>query len=120
MQCFVASKDVFVKITIDFYNPTLPCLLFINGEMVIDEAKSGTEYEFYIEESTYEPQNDTETVKYIGIPKNVIFTCEISFKTDNLELINCTIDLVEGRFHQNGTYHWNALNIQMNVNREWL
>ena len=92
----------------------------INGEMVIDEAQSGTEYEFYVEESTYEPQNDTETVKYIGIPKNVILTCEISFKTDNLELINGTIDLVEGRFHHNNPYHWNALNIQMNVNREWL
>ena len=92
----------------------------INGEMVIDKAKNGTEYDLYVEESTKEPPNDTETVKYIGIPKNVILTCEISFKADNLELIDGTIDLVEGRFYHNNPFHWNALNIQMNVNREWL
>lgn len=94
--------------------------VLINGEMVMEEAQNGIEYEFFVEESTKEPQNDTETVKHIGIPKNVILTCEISFKTDNKELTDGVIDLVEGRFHQNNTHHWNAFNIQMNVNREWL
>lgn len=94
--------------------------IHINGEMVIDKAQNGTVYDFYVEESTKEPQSDTETVKYIGITKNVILTCEISFKADNLELIDGTIDLVEGRFYHENPFHWNALNIQMNVNREWL
>ena len=90
-----------------------------NGEMVLEEAQNGTVYEFYNEE---EPKtNDkSESVQSIKIPKGGIITCEVLFKTENLELIDGTIDFIEGRYHDTSQGHWNAFSIQMYKNREWL
>ena len=91
----------------------------VNGELLIEEAQKGITYELYHEKEGITHQ-DSEEIRYIKIPRDGILTCEVSFKTDNMELIDGTIDFIEGEKYDSFEDHWNAHNIQMKLNREWL
>ena len=114
--------------------------VFINSEMVISEAKPGTLYHFYEnniptsfhtnaagydedKNNRYRPidsNGNLVPIEFIKTPKDGILTCEVCFLASNLELINGTIDFLEGSAGENKSNHWNAFNIQMNLNRERL
>ena len=113
--------------------------VFVNGKMVISEAKQGTLYyfneegkptSFFIYSCGYKKDNasgrpiddkgDLVPMQIIQFPKKSILTCEVCFMADNPLLINEKIDFVEGLFCDKKKDHWNAFNIQMNVNRERL
>ena len=114
--------------------------VFINSEMVISEAKSGTLYHFYENKiptsfhlnaagynedknNRYHPidsNGNLVPIDFIKTPKNGILTCEVCFLASNPELINGTIDFLEGSAGEKKKNHWNAFNIQMNLNRERL
>ncbi len=92
----------------------------LNGKKIIDEAQNKTVYDFY-EVNKQKPYcEDSEKIQYIQIPQIDFLTCEICFRTDNIELLNGTIHLIEGKEYENFKTHWNAFNIQMNLNRERL
>ena len=114
--------------------------VFINSEMVISEATPGTLYHFYEnniptsfhlnaagydEDKTnrYRPidsNGNLVPIEFVKTPKNGILTCEVCFLASNLELINGTIDFLEGDSGEKKGNHWNAFNVHMNLNRESL
>ena len=91
----------------------------VNNEIVISEVEKGTVYEFY-ENEIPQKKKETEPVQYIKIKKDSILTCDVCFIVYNQEFIDGTIDFIEGKGYRDYPNHWNALKIQMSLNRERL
>lgn len=92
----------------------------INNKMVISESMKDMIYIFHEEGKEIGKNYHTSPVQYIDTPKESILTCDICFIADNPLLINGTVDLLEGKTSEKKKDHWNAFNIQMNLNRERL
>ena len=58
-------------------------------------------------------------ISQIKISENDVLTCDVCFETDNPELINGTVDFIEGLGNQRRAIFWNAFKIMMNLNREY-
>lgn len=123
-----SDKDVFAK-----------CYavrdVFVNSELVINEARPGTLYYFYKEDipksfhnnscgyeedKNYQPidsNGNLVPIHYIKIPAKGQLTCEVCFMA-NPKLTNGTLDFLEGVSGEKKKEHWNAFKIQMNLNRE--
>lgn len=92
----------------------------INNEMVISETQKNMIYIFHEEGKEIGKNNYNIPAQYIDFPKESILTCDVCFIVDNPVLVNGTIDFLEGKTSEKKENHWNAFNIQMNLNRERL
>lgn len=92
----------------------------INNEMVISETQKNMIYIFHEEGKEIGKNYHTIPVQYIDIPQKSILSCDVCFIVDNLDLLNGTVDFLEGKTCEKKKDHWNAFNIQMNLNRERL
>jgi hypothetical protein len=88
--------------------------------MVISETQKNMIYIFHEEGKEIGKNNYNIPAQYIDFPKESILTCDVCFIVDNPVLVNGTIDFLEGKTSEKKENHWNAFNIQMNLNRERL
>jgi len=112
--------------------------VYINQELIINQAKKGVIYFFYkdVEESDFsdnpcgyevneqkqmiDENKNIIPVQQIKIPQNGVLTCDVYFKADESELINGTVDFIEGNGFEKDEIHWNAFKIKMFLNKEKL
>ena len=108
----------------------------INEKLVVGQAIHGYIYFFYIGTKKRDFSNNSlgykvnekkQMIDYNGkvlpvshlkISENDVLTCDVCFETDNQELINGTVDFIEGQGNQKKIISWNAFKIMMNLNRE--
>lgn len=110
----------------------------INEKLVVRQARYGYIYHFYIgtkpidfsdnvlryrvndNKQMIDLKGNVLPISQIKISENDVLTCDVCFETDNPELINGTVDFIEGLGNQRRAIFWNAFKIMMNLNREFL
>ena len=92
----------------------------INNKMVISETQKDMIYIFHEKGKKIGKNYHTIPVQYIDIPQESVMTCDVCFIVNNPVILNGTVDFIEGKYSDNKKDHWNAINIQMNLNRERL
>ena len=112
--------------------------VYVNNELVINQAKKGMVYNFYEDKintnytrnscgykvneqkQMIDEKNNIIPVQHIKISSKGVLTCDVCFKVDESELINGTVDFVEGNGFEKDEAHWNAFKIKMFLNKERL
>ena len=110
----------------------------VNDKVILNQVREGCIYYFYENDKRtdfshnacgYEVNEQKQMidssgksipVEHIKCSKGDILTCEVSFNSNNVDLINGMVDFIEGNGFDSDEGHWNAFCINMALNREYL
>lgn len=110
----------------------------INDNVILKQLKNGSVYSFYVNEKPtllssnsigykinvqnqmIDSNGNLVPVEYIKFSKNDTLTCEVCFESNNTDFINGILDFIEGIGYESHDNHWNAFEINMVLNREYV